>query len=692
MRRFTTSTALALIGLIWFAHSQVLGPTVHAQSPAQESEPSELEATAASGAAPVNGVITYTYYVGTSPTGKPLPGPPVNAGTYTVVATFRSADGNFTGGSACTTFTIQKATPVINLQHPGGTYNGTPMPATGAALTNRPAKVEVDESGVPILTETPSQGGARKTPPPRRLPSERSDVPPPPRGGHTFVTPPATSPSSPRGPVAAHEVPRVEVDESGVPILNEGKPVEARPAAPAKAPPTNSEVPVLPDTNPRTSPEAKAPGKPMPSEKTDADSLPPMAAAAPIPEPLAAPTPVTDDSGNPYFTGKGTVVWPPGLMTGPTNSDDHTPADDPAHDECTLGPRVWFGAEYLMWWIKGSPLPFPLVTSSSAPGTNLSGSLGQPGTSVLYGGHDADMGMFSGLRLVGGGWIDADERFGVEGEILLLQNQNASFSAASNAAGSPSLYVPAFNTQLQAERALVIADPVSALAGNVAIASSSRLWGAGITGLANLLRNQSTSIDMLCGFRYLDLTEGFDLSNTTSSTFGVTDTLRDGFDTSNQFYGATLGTRVAYERGPLVFTFTEKVALGATHEVVRITGGITESGAGAPSPGTFPGGFFTQPSNIGVLTRDPFSVVPEFQFRTGYRFRRYLTAFISYDFIYWTNVARPGDQIDRNLNLSQSPVFGTTGGVLVGAPSPRPLFTRSDFWAQGISLGLSLRY
>ena len=141
--------------------------------------------------------------------------------------------------------------------------------------------------------------------------------------------------------------------------------------------------------------------------------------------------------------------------------------------------------------------------------------------------------------------------------------------------------------------------------------------GAGVTGLANLIRNQSLSVDLLCGFRYLDLAEGFDLANSTTSAAGVTDTFRDGFNTSNQFAGGTLGTRVSYERGPVMFSFMEKVAIGATHEVVRTTGGITESGTGAPRRGTFPGGFFTQPSNIGVLTRDPFSVVPEFQSANG---------------------------------------------------------------------------
>ena len=32
------------------------------------------------------------------------------------------------------------------------------------------------------------------------------------------------------------------------------------------------------------------------------------------------------------------------------------------------------------------------------------------------------------------------------------------------------------------------------------------------------------------------------------------------------------------------------------------------------------------------------------------------------------------------------------GGNLVGAAAPRPLFNRSDFWAQGVSVGAMVRY
>jgi hypothetical protein len=67
-----------------------------------------------------------------------------------------------------------------------------------------------------------------------------------------------------------------------------------------------------------------------------------------------------------------------------------------------------------------------------------------------------------------------------------------------------------------------------------------------------------------------------------------------------------------------------------------------------------------------------------------------LRATVGYDFIFWNGVVRPGEQIDRAVNLTQSPVFGT--GELIGPARPAPRFERSDFIAHGLSLGLECRY
>ena len=61
-------------------------------------------------------------------------------------------------------------------------------------------------------------------------------------------------------------------------------------------------------------------------------------------------------------------------------------------------------------------------------------------------------------------------------------------------------------------------------------------------------------------------------------------------------------------------------------------------------------------------------------------------ASLGYSFIYWSRLARPGDQIDTDLNLSQLPP-----GPLAGAARPEFDMHFTDFWAHGLHVGLQYR-
>ena len=58
------------------------------------------------------------------------------------------------------------------------------------------------------------------------------------------------------------------------------------------------------------------------------------------------------------------------------------------------------------------------------------------------------------------------------------------------------------------------------------------------------------------------------------------------------------------------------------------------------------------------------------------------------NFLFLSNVARPGNQIDRTVNTTQ--LFGTP--PVVGPARPAPLFNQSDFWAQGVNVGLEFHW
>lgn len=74
--------------------------------------------------------------------------------------------------------------------------------------------------------------------------------------------------------------------------------------------------------------------------------------------------------------------------------------------------------------------------------------------------------------------------------------------------------------------------------------------------------------------------------------------------------------------------------------------------------------------------------------RLGYQIAPRVAVTAGYTFMYWTGVARPGEQIDTVVNPSQIPP-GTLNGPA------RPAFNgvnTSDIWIQGISTGLEFRF
>ena len=110
-------------------------------------------------------------------------------------------------------------------------------------------------------------------------------------------------------------------------------------------------------------------------------------------------------------------------------------------------------------------------------------------------------------------------------------------------------------------------------------------------------------------------------------------------------------------------------------------------------PVAFNGGLLATGPNLGHFSRDRFAVVPEFTLNLGYRLTPNLKVYTGYNFLYWSSVLRPGDQIDRVVDLtfvpnnpmSPPPVFS-------GQVRPQALLKATDFWAQGVQFGLEWRW
>jgi hypothetical protein len=207
------------------------------------------------------------------------------------------------------------------------------------------------------------------------------------------------------------------------------------------------------------------------------------------------------------------------------------------------------------------------------------------------------------------------------------------------------------------------------------------------------MQQNGRTIDFLAGYRYGFLQDSLLIDETMTSLDRQSPTPRnttfrtlDQFDTKNRFNGGEVGIvfQQRYRRWSLDLLL--KLALGSTNSQVTINGStaITPPGAGTT---THSGGILALPTNIGTYEQNKLSAMPELGATLGYDVTRRLRATVGYTFLYWSNVARPGDQIDTDVNASQFPP-----GTLEGAARPKFVFHTTDFWAQGFNAGLEYRF
>jgi hypothetical protein len=352
--------------------------------------------------------------------------------------------------------------------------------------------------------------------------------------------------------------------------------------------------------------------------------------------------------------------------------------------------RYWIGVDYLLWWTKGDRVP-PLVTSGS-PNDAVPGALGQPGTQVLFGG-DYNSRVRSGVRLRGGYWFTPDQTFGMDATFFFLGGQSAGFGDGSN--GDPVLTRPFYNVNTGHEDAFLIAYP-GHQAGDIVGALSTRLWGADTDLRGMLFRGASYQVNLLGGFRFLDLHDSLSLKEndtfypqTFTAPFIWTTTM-DRFHTSNQFYGGQLGADVMWSRGRFFIDVLTKVAMGVSVEHAGIDGWSAFNTSHGQS-GLIGAGQLALPSNVGSYGQTHFAVVPEAGINFGYALTRHIRLTCGYTLLYWSNVYRAGDQIDRGINPTElTSLVGR--GTLTGPARPNFTLQSTDFWAQGLNFGLQFRY
>lgn len=365
--------------------------------------------------------------------------------------------------------------------------------------------------------------------------------------------------------------------------------------------------------------------------------------------------------------------------------------------DCHLGEccRLWFDAGYLLMWYRNGSIPFAAVT------TGATGVLG-PGTSVLVGNQSIDYGTQHGIRLNGGFWLNERHTIGIELSGFVLGSNSESTTIASTG-GTPLLARPFTDAIVNAQNAMPISTP-GTLNGSVLVDSNSQLWGSEINFVRNLVHNRRWDIDALFGFRQLQLQESLGITSTSTvlpggafvlpgglnpvihSNPGDTLVVADRIGARNQFYGGQIGARSSWKRDALFVDTSVKVGFGPNYEK------ITAMGSSSSGSTTIQGGLLAlSGTNIGANSDRRFTVVPELNLQVGYHFMPNIWGMVGYNFLYMNNIARPGDQVNVNVNqgfVPSSLAFGSNTGI----PQPRPVLNQSEFWAHGLNFTLGISY
>src|SRR5262249_2194102 len=364
--------------------------------------------------------------------------------------------------------------------------------------------------------------------------------------------------------------------------------------------------------------------------------------------------------------------------------------------------RFYARGEFLLWTTRGFHLP-PLVTTASPfdpEGTR--GALGFGTTQLLFGNENTTGGLRPGARVTLGYNLDPCGLCAIEGNFFFLARKND--GAFFNSNDTPVIARPFFNVNTgQQDRELTtapgaLAGDVFQATGNLAVNTSSSLLGAELNNRWLLWTECNFEVSGLVGFRYLDLHDQLSIEENVTLQRDIPGVARAGdqifvfdhFNTRNQFYGGQIGIDAEWRRGRWYLETGVKCAFGVTHQSLDINGGqrITSVNGGGQN---FTGGPLALPSNTRHLPPARFGPLPHLHPKLGYNVTENVRVFVGYDFLYWSSVLRPGDQIDLALDANAVP---NSGAPFPAAGQVRPVvpFRTTGYWATGMNAGIEIRY
>ncbi len=511
-----------------------------------------------------------------------------------------------------------------------------------------------------------------------------------------------------RSSPAMAQLPNTSVRSTSAPV-----PVHVQPGAATRAVVTSDElapaVPFIYDPLPREMPSARTP-EPMPPSSDTLPAPRELPAFQPELQPAEFLYPLhaakhgrhRETFGSPAIQLSRDYPRLRDLFHHGFHRDLTLVGDDYADPDNAGLSRAFISGEYLLWWMPGFAIP---VLGTTNANTALNGYLGEPGTAAIIGPGPLIDSTRSGLRIRSGFWITENHSCGIDGSFFFLGERSRTVSVTSDQ--FPLITRPVFAPNTLPGTDTVIGETGEAVAvpgilrGTLTVTGESRLWGADVNVRTCWFTNCAARGEWFIGYRHLNLRESLIITENIAvigpggsrlvvpDPVGTQVLVQDQFTTRNYFNGGQIGAFYERQAGRWFLNTRTSVALGTTHQVLEINGFQVRQRPDMP-PMNFRGGLIAAGPNLGRFTRDRFSVVPEVTVNLGYNLTETLRVFTGYNFLLWTNVIRPGDQIDRVVDLTFVP--NAPAVLPSGQNRPQPLFHQRDLVIHGIQWGAELRW
>src|SRR5262249_27150937 len=183
-------------------------------------------------------------------------------------------------------------------------------------------------------------------------------------------------------------------------------------------------------------------------------------------------------------------------------------------------------------------------------------------------------------------------------------------------------------------------------------------------------------------------------------------TTNDLISTRNNFYGAEAGMSFEWWVVPsVVVSGWGKAAVGGTYERIFIQGNTTTSSFAVITNGANPpvilanplvsrnvtqGGILTPGVGPILDTATRLAWVPEGNLTVGYLPACWVRLFCGYNWMFISNVVRPGDQVGFTTSNANLTLVGNSQNVTVVQPGYR--YTTNNLFVHGLSAGVEFRW